>query len=114
MKKIYDLENRTEKFAKNVLSLIKLLKTDLVNTSIISQLARSSLSIGANYCEADNAESKRDFKHKIGIVKKECKETKFLLKMLFFSTDGSDHRIEALIKEANELTLIFNSIFNKL
>ena len=80
--KKYDLEERTAKFSQRILRLCKVLSKDIVSSPVISQLVRSSTSIGANYCEANNAESKSDFKHKIGICKKEAKETVYWLRMV--------------------------------
>lgn len=82
MSKKYDLEERTAKLAEKVVDLVKKINENSVNRSIISQLVRSAGSIGANYCEADGAESKKDFNHKIAICKKEAKETKHWLRLL--------------------------------
>lgn len=108
--KKYDLEERTFSFAERITSFLKTLKQDSINKPIISQLVRSGTSIGANYCEADGAESKKDFQHKIGICKKECKETKYWLRLL--STIHPEQRevLRTFWKEAHELTLIFSKI----
>lgn len=74
--KKYDLEERTAKFGENVIEFVKTLNRNEVNRPLISQVIRSSTSIGANYMEADGAESGKDFKHKIAICKKESKETR--------------------------------------
>jgi four helix bundle protein len=63
----YDLEDRTKKFGKEVIILLKKIKPNYINRSIISQLIRSATSVGANYCEANNASSKKDFRNKIFI-----------------------------------------------
>jgi len=81
-KKKYDLEERTARFAEKTIDLVKQIKATPVNTRIITQLVGSGGSIGANYCEANEAESKKDFIHKIGICKKEAKETKHWLRLL--------------------------------
>ena len=70
----YDLEERTAKFAENIINLVKKIKITPVNNKIISQLVGSEGSIGANYCEATESESKKDFAHKVSIAKKEIKE----------------------------------------
>src|SRR3989338_9684982 len=80
--KIYDLEERTAKFGESIIEFIKTLKRDEINHSLVSQLIRSGTSIGANYMEADGAESKRDFLHKIALCKKEAKETRHWLRMI--------------------------------
>ncbi|MCX7779087.1 MAG: four helix bundle protein [Patescibacteria group bacterium] len=91
MKK-YDLEERTANFGEKVIKFCKNLKQDAISKPIISQLIRSSTSIGANYMEANAASSKRDFKNKIFICKKETQETKHWLRMLaqYFSERSSE------------------------
>ena len=80
---------------------------------MISQLIRSSTSIGANYCEADDAESKQDFKHKIGISKKEAREAKHFLRMIIIAVPELKDKAKVLWQEAKELNLIFNKIYHK-
>ena len=79
--KKYDLEERTAKFGEEVIKFAKDVPKDEVTRPIITQLVKCGTSIGANYCEADDAESGRDFKHKIGICKKEARESKHFLRM---------------------------------
>ena len=78
---------------------------------LITQLIKSGTSTGANYCEADDAESKKDFKHKIGICKKESRESKHFLRMLAIATPEHREDVRKLWQEAKELNLIFNRIF---
>lgn len=106
----YDLEERTFLFAEKVIRLVKTIKQNTINKSIIDQLVRSSSSIGANYCEANEAESKKDFIHKISISKKESKESKYWLRLL--ATTHPEHKmaIRELWKENQELLLIFSKI----
>jgi len=85
-----------------------------VTLPIISQLVRSGTSVGANYCEADDAESGKDFKHKIGICKKEARETKHWLRMIAIAEPSLKEEARVLWQEAKELNLIFNSITHKL
>lgn len=80
---------------------------------IIKQLIRSGTSIGANYFEADCAESRKDFIHKLSICKKEAKETKYWLRMIARANPEINHKAKILWKEAHELQLIFISIINK-
>jgi four helix bundle protein len=80
--RIYDLEERTAKFGEEVIAFSKTLERNEINRPLISQLVSAGTSIGANYTEADGAESKKDFQHKIGICKKESKETKHWLRMI--------------------------------
>ena len=77
----YDLEERTAKFGENIVKLCHDLPKNEVTRPIIHQLVKCGTSIGANYCEADNAESKKDFKHKIGICKKGARETMYFLRI---------------------------------
>ncbi len=72
---VFDLEERTALFGESILKFAKLLSRDQVNNVLIDQIVRSGTSIGANYMEADAAESKKDFRHKISLCKKESKET---------------------------------------
>jgi len=112
--KVYDLEERTAKFGENVIRFSKKITYDPVNSSLIIQLVRSATSIGANYCEADDSESGKDFKHKIGICKKESRETKHWLRMIAVAIPEAKEEARGLWLEAKELNLIFNSINNKL
>jgi len=82
-----------------------------VSKPIINQLIRSSTSIGANYCEANNASSRNDFRNKIFICKKESQETKYWLKLLLSVSDDAD-KINALWKECHEFSLIFQKIIS--
>jgi four helix bundle protein len=106
----YDLEERTAKFGEEVFEFAKSLERDEINRPLITQLVKSGTSIGANYMEADGAESKKDFKHKIGLCKKESKETKHWLRMIRKANPHKGHECQRLWQEAQELTLIFSSI----
>jgi four helix bundle protein len=75
----YDLEERTAKFGESIIDLAKSLYRNLVNDPLINQIVRSGTSVGANYAEADGASTKKDFRDKISICKKESKETKHWL-----------------------------------
>jgi four helix bundle protein len=80
--KKYDLEERTAKFAENVISFCRSVRQDFILKPLILQLVRSGTSIGANYCESNNASSKKDFRNKIFICKKEVQETKYWLQLI--------------------------------
>jgi four helix bundle protein len=108
MRKVYNLEERTAKFGEDIIDFVKPLKSNEVNRPLIGQIVRSATSIGANYMEADGAESKKDFIHKIALCKKESKETKHWLRMITKANPQIDCR--NLSKEAHELALIFSSI----
>lgn len=110
--KAYDLEERTAVLAEEIIDLVKSIKETSVNRRVISQLVGSGGSIGANYCEANEAESKRDFIHKIGISKKEIKETKHWLRLLARSNPEKKDEIKKLWQETQELLLIFSKIIS--
>lgn len=110
----YDLEERTAKFGEAVILFCKKITKNSISLPLVSQLIRSATSIGANYCEADDAESSNDFKHKIGISKKETRETKHWLRMICVACPEMRTEATPLLQEAKELNLIFNAINNKL
>jgi len=111
--KKYDLIERTSKFGEDIIRVTQQLPNNPINNPLISQLVRSSTSIGANYMEADCAESKKDFKHKIGICKKESKETTHWLRMIAAGNPKFRDICRKYWKEAHEFVLIFSSILNK-
>ncbi|KKT87873.1 MAG: hypothetical protein UW87_C0022G0006 [Candidatus Moranbacteria bacterium GW2011_GWC2_45_10] len=108
----FDLEERTAKFGEDIIKFCKELPKNTVTVPIIGQLVRSGTSVGANYCEADDAESRKDFKHKIGICKKESRESKHWLRMIAIACEEKKEKARELWKEAKELNLIFNAIIN--
>ena len=112
-KREYDLVKRTSKFGEVTILFAKELNENTINRPLINQLIRSATSIGANYCEADCAESKKDFKHKIGICKKEAKETTHWFYMVAIANPDKKEECRKLWQEAHELTLIFSAILNK-
>ncbi|OGI15020.1 MAG: four helix bundle protein [Candidatus Moranbacteria bacterium RIFCSPHIGHO2_12_FULL_54_9] len=112
-KKVYDLEERTAKFSENIIQLIKKIPKNDITKPIINQLIRSGTSIGANYCEADCAESRKDFEHKIGICKKEAKETRYWIRVMAEASPEMKEALKVLWKETNELHLIFIAIVKK-
>jgi four helix bundle protein len=109
----YDLEERTAKFSEEVIEFAKKLPKNTVNIPLIGQMVRAGTSIGANYCEADCAESRKDFEHKIGICKKESKESRYWFRMIAKAMPEFKDEAQKYWKETNELTLIFSSIVNK-
>lgn len=112
--KIYNLEERTAVFGENTIKFCKKIPKNTITLPIIFQLIKSGTSVGANYCEADDAESKMDFKHKIGICKKESRECKHWFRMVAIAEPGLKDEARVLWSEAKELNLIFNSINNKI
>lgn len=109
-KKKFDLQERTAKFGEDIIDFVKRLPNDLVNRRLLDQIIRSGTSVGANYMEADGAESKKDFRHKIGICKKESKESMHWLRMVARANPSYGDDCRRLWQETKELTLIFSSI----
>ena len=110
----YDLEERTARFGEEVIRFLKTLPKNTITESLIKQLVRSATSIGANYSEADDAESSSDFRHKLGICKKEARETKHWLRMISVAEPEFKEDLKKLWQEAKELNLIFNAIIIKI
>ena len=110
----YDLEKRTTEFGKSVIYLSKCLKSDNVSRPLIGQLIRSATSIGANYREANESCSKKDFRNKIAIVKKEASETCHWLELVLVACPENQPKIDSLLKEVHELLLIFGTIYRSL
>lgn len=105
-----DLEERTINFSEEIIKLLRKIKISLLNKNIIEQLLRSSTSIGANYQEANGSSSKKDFRNKILICRKEAMETKYWLRLLAKVEEKFKDDLRKLWKEAHELTLIFSKI----
>ncbi len=110
----YNLEERTAKFAEEVIELASKINKNTITLPIISQLVRAGTSIGANYCEANGASSKRDFRNKIYICKKESQETKYWLRIIVKADKNAQEESRKLWKEAQELTLIFAKILSSI
>jgi four helix bundle protein len=106
----FDLEERTARFGEAAVSFAKSLTRNVIVDPLVGQLVRCSTSIGANYCEADDAGSRKEFKYRISICKREARETKHWLRMLAVAVP--EHKAEArkLWHEARELHLIFATI----
>jgi four helix bundle protein len=107
-----ELEERCFEFARRVKELIKSCKMSVTNLKIAGQLMDSSGSVGANYIEANEALSNKDFIYRIRISKKEAKESKFWLRLLDCEERDKEEQI-ALIQEVKELMLIFGGILHK-
>ena len=106
----FDLEERTAKFSEKIIDFAKKIPRNIVTNPLINQLVRAGTSIGANYCEADEASSKRDFINKIFIAKKEAKETKYWLRTITYTVPQLKTEAKELWKEAQELNLILAAI----
>jgi four helix bundle protein len=106
----YDLEERTAVFGEAIIAFAKTIPRDVVTLSLISQLVRAGTSIGANYCEADDAVSRKEFLQKINTSQKEAKETKHWLRSVVAAENSLRDGAKPLWREAKELHLIFCSI----
>ena len=106
----YDLEERTARFGEDMIDFIKTLEKNEINRPLINQTIRSATSIGANYMEANGAGSKKDFRNKICICKKETRETKYWLRIIGKANPEKLDPCRKLWDEAQELTLIFSKI----
>ena len=113
-KPVYDLEERTLQFAKDVRLFVKTLPNTTANIEDSRQVVKASGSVGANYREANEALSKKDFKMRIKICRKESKESAYWLRLIH-ETNNLNNTGDAqnLIQEANELKKIFSSILEK-
>jgi four helix bundle protein len=112
-KRVYDLEERTAVFGEAIIRFAKKIPQNAVNNRLISQLVGAGTSVGANYCEADDGVSRKDFKNKISTCKKEARETKFFLRMIATSEPELKSEARVLWQEAKELHLIFSAIWRK-
>jgi four helix bundle protein len=112
---VYDLEERTFQFAKNVRIWVKSLPKTIANVEDIKQLIRASGSVGANYIEANESLSKKDFVFRIRICKKEAKESGYWIRLILESNDNiaEEKNGKLLLQESIELKKIFSSIEGK-
>jgi four helix bundle protein len=109
--RVYDLEERTARFGEPVIDFVKLMPQDAVTSRLISQLVGAATSVGANYVEADDAVSKKEFLKSIGTCRKEARETKHFLRMIVRAMPELKGQARTLWLEARELHLIFSSIW---
>ena len=109
----YDLEERTFVFAQDVRIFVRKLPKDIPNIEDSKQVVRSSGSVGANYIEANEALSKKDFVMRIKICRKEAKEGKYWLRLLVSNNNVFEKDQKSLQQEAQELTNIFGAILRK-
>jgi len=112
--KRYDLEDRTLNFAKHIIEFINKLPKTLANVEICKQLVRSAGSVGANYIEANESLSKKDFVLRAKICRKETKESRYWLLLVdVISNSGLEKERQLLINESTELMNIFGAIIRK-
>ena len=108
------MEERTHEFARRVRAFVKSLPRTICNIEDVKQVVRSSGSVGANYIEANEALSKKDFRLRIRISRKEAKETRYWLRLLDTNDDAAlDGARGCLIQESRELLLILSAILRK-
>ena len=112
--KPYDLEERTMKYAKDVIGFVGLCPKTLVNTELIKQIVRSSGSVGANYIESRESLGKKDQAMRIRICRKEVKESRYCLQLFEVRCQAVEEKRKALINESSELLRIFTSIIEKI
>ena len=108
-----DLGERTARFGESIIRFAKKIPRNAVNNRLIDQLVGAGTSVGANYCEADDAVSGKEFKQKIGTCRKESKESMFFLRMVATAEEGLAAEALVLWREAKELNLIFGAIWRK-
>ena len=106
----FDLEERTARFGESVIAFAKKIPLNEITRPLICQLVRAATSIGANYVEADDSDSKKDFRFKIGLCRREARETKHWLRMIVAAEAQLRDDAKPLWREAKELNLIFGSI----
>ena len=112
MRKLYDLEERTESFARRVRDFVRRLPRDVPNVEYSLQLVRSSGSVGANYIEANEALGKKDFLMRMKISRKESKESRYWLRLVI-PAEGQVEEQKGLIQEPTELLMIFSAIVRR-
>lgn len=111
--KQYDLEDRTLSYSKRIIHLAKTLPKNTINFNLTDQVIRSGMSMGANYREANETETKKDFLFRIRICRKEGKETIYWLNLIIEANPEFNTRIQPLLQETVELVKIFAAILEK-
>ena len=109
--RVYDLEERTARFGEAVIDFAKIIPQNPITNRLISQLVGAGTSVGANYVEADDSVSKKDFLKSIGTCRKEARETKHFLRMIARAVPKLNLEARELWMEARELHLIFSKIW---
>jgi four helix bundle protein len=109
----FDLEERTTCFGESIIGFAKKIPRSPANDRLVGQLVGCGTSIGANYCEANEGVSKKDFRNTIGRCVKEAKETKYFLRLIAAAEPKLADQARALYREAKELHLIFAAIFRR-
>ncbi len=107
----FDLEERTARFGEAAIAFAKRVSVGPVTECLIRQLVRAATSVGANYCEADDAGSGKEFRYRISICKRESRESKHWLRMIVAAVPEHKDEARTLWTEAKELNLIFAAIY---
>lgn len=110
MKKEFDLIDRTREYGIRSIQFSRSVPASVITNPLIHQFIRSATSVGANYCEADQAQTKKDFIHKICLCKKESRESMYWIEMIMAASPLTEQDGKILWQESKELTLIFNTI----
>jgi four helix bundle protein len=110
-KNVFDLAERTPEFGEAVIRICGTIRQNAITSPIIGQLVREATSVGSNYCEADEAGTKKEFKYRISVCCRESRETKFQLRMIVTAVPEIADQARELWTEANELNRIFAAIF---
>jgi len=110
-KRPYDLEERTARFGEEVIGFARRIPVNCVTQPLIPQFVHAGTSVGANYCEADDAGSKKEFRYRISLCKRESRETKHWLRMIATAVPELKEGARGLWREAKEMHLIFSAIF---
>ncbi|MDO8668716.1 MAG: four helix bundle protein [Candidatus Buchananbacteria bacterium] len=109
----YDLEDRTLEYGKRIIKMAKNIPLNIVNNVLVRQVVRSGLSLGANYREANETETKKDFQFRMRICRKEAKETVYWLKLIIEANPRLKVKMELLLDETCQLLKIFAAIIEK-
>ena len=109
--KPYDLEDRTALFGETVIDFLKKVPVNPITKRLIDQLSGAGTSVGANYCEADDAPSKKAFRNSISTCKREARESKFFIRMIARAVPELSDDAKPVWQEARELHLIFCKIY---
>ncbi len=109
--KPYDLEERTAIFGEQVIDMLKRVPETAITRSLIDQLSRCSGSVGANYIEANDALSQKDFRYRVRVCRKESKECKHFLRLIARAHPTVADEARTLWQEVKELNLIFGKMY---
>jgi four helix bundle protein len=106
----FDLAERTAVFGEDVIRFVRGIRRDVVTMPLISQLVRAATSVGANYLEADEAGSKKEFRYRVSVCRREARESQYWLRMLVTADASGKEPARRLWQEARGLVLIFETI----